>query len=198
MTPDTLELLRELGHRLRTPLATVHGYASLVEAHAQDPRVDPADLAVWARRIQVETDRLNGLLIDLSRLRAVATGTTRSTSLDLRALVGEAVQQAETELDHSLNLDESGAQHLPYAGDAALLKRLAYHLAILGIQRRQDATLRLTTSPEGARLELRLAAGWTPPQHDVWLVFCAAVAEAHGGRLEHTANGPVAHLGRVA
>jgi signal transduction histidine kinase len=195
MTPDTLELLRELGHRLRTPLATVHGYASLVEAHALDPRVDPADLVVWARRIQVETDRLNGLLVDLSRMRTLVTGRLRPTSLDLRGLVDEAVRLAETELDHSLDVEYG--EDLAYQGDATLLKRLAYHLAILGIQRRQGATLRLTPDPDGVRLELRLAMHWTPPEHDVWVAFCAAIAEAHAGWLEHTADGPVAHLGRV-
>src|SRR5919204_4868656 len=168
MTPDTLELLRELGHRLRTPLATVHGYASLVEAHAQDPRVDPADLAVWARRIQVEADRLNGLLVDLSRLRAVVAGTTRPTSLDLHAVLDAGVKRAETELDHPLNVDKP--ETLLYQGDATLLERLVYHLAILGIQRRQTARLRLVATPDGPRLELHLPAGWTPPPHDVWLI----------------------------
>jgi light-regulated signal transduction histidine kinase (bacteriophytochrome) len=192
MTPDTLELLREVGHRLRTPLATVHGYASLLEAHIQDPRVEPADLALWAHRIQLETDRLNSLLVDLSRLRAAVAGTTRPTSLDLRGVVHDAVRQAETELDQTLPFD-TGAP-LPYAGDATLLNRLAYHLAVLGLQRRQGASLRLTPDARGACLELRLPSGWTPPPHDVWLFFCESVAEAHAGRVEHRPEGPAVYL----
>jgi phospho-acceptor domain-containing protein len=196
MTPDTLELLREVGHRLRTPLATVHGYASLLEAHVQDPRVEPADLALWAHRIQLETDRLNGLLVDLSRLRAAVAGTTRPTSLELRRLVQESVRQAELELDQRLPFEDG--EPLIYAGDAALLKRVAYHLAILGLQRR-GAGLYLASEPSGgARLELRLPSGWTPPQHDVWLFFCQSVAEAHAGRLEHSATGPTLYLGQPA
>jgi hypothetical protein len=193
MTPETLEFLRHVGHRLRTPLATVHGYASLLEAHAVDPRVQPEDLAVWAKRIQVETDRLNGLLVDLSRLRAAVSGTLRPTPVDLAQLVTEAVKQAETELDQTLTCQPADA--LPYTGDAALLKRAAYHLAILGLQRRQGATLRLTPVGEGASLELRLASGWTAPEYDVWLFFCGAVAEAHGGQLEHRPDGPALILG---
>ena len=193
MTPETLDLLREVGHRLRTPLATVHGYASLVEAHALDPRIQPSDLAVWAHRIQVETDRLNGLLVDLSRLRAAASGALRTTRLDLRLLVSEAIQQAEAELDQPLAFEPG--EPLAYHGDGVLLKRAAYHLSILGLQRRQGASLRLVHEPDGARLELRLAAGWTPPDHDVWLFFCGAIAAAHGGRLDHQPDGPVLRLG---
>jgi signal transduction histidine kinase len=196
MTPDTLDVLREVGHRLRTPLATVHGYASLVEAHALDPRVQPADLAVWAHRIQIETDRLNGLLVDLSRLRAVASGTTRLTNLDLGSVVDDAVREAETQLDQRLSVEKP--ETLPYHGDATLLTRLAYHLAILGIQRRQGARLRLSVAPDGARLELHLSGGWTPPEHDAWLIFCSQVSEAHAGHLEHTPSGPLAHLGIIA
>src|SRR5919202_1733190 len=132
MTPDTLDVLREVGHRLRTPLATIHGYASLVEAHAHDPLVLPGALAVGARRIQLEADRLNGLLLDLSRLRAVSAATLRPARLDLRAVVDESVRQAEDELDQTLAFEDGGA--LSYDGDALLLKRLAYHLAILGLQ----------------------------------------------------------------
>ena len=193
MTPDTLELLREVGHRLRSPLATVHGYAGLLEAHASDPRVEPADLALWARRIQVETDRLNGLLVDLSRLRNATAGMLRPTRFDLAALVADAVKQAETELDQTLSF-QAGAP-LPYEGDASLLKRAAYHLALVALKRRQGATMNLTPRADGATLELRLATAWTAPAHDVWLLLCSAVAEAHGGRLEHRADGPALLLG---
>jgi signal transduction histidine kinase len=195
VNPDTLDLLRELSHRLRTPLATIHGYASLVEAHAQDARNDPADVAVWARRIQLETDRLNGLLTDLSRLRALAGGATRPTSLDLQAVVDGAIKQAETELDLPLRAENSAS--LPYRGDPTLLNRLAYHLAVLGIQRRQTATLRVSSAPDGARLELDRGAAWTPPANDVWLNFCTAVTEAHAGRLDHTPTGLIAYLGTL-
>src|SRR5690242_11231869 len=66
MTEDTLDPLREMRHRLRSPLATVYGYASLLEAHAAQGTLDQATVAEWARQMLFETERLDAMIGELA------------------------------------------------------------------------------------------------------------------------------------
>jgi len=66
MTPDTLDPLREMRHRLRSPLAIVYGYASLLEAHAAQGTLDETAVVEWARAMQLETERLDALIGELA------------------------------------------------------------------------------------------------------------------------------------
>src|SRR5205823_5530209 len=118
-----------------------------------------------------------------------------TTHFDLRALVAGAIRQAETELDQSLSFPDG--EGVTYHGDATLLTRVAYHLAVLGLQRRQGASLMVSSEPDGASVQLVLPGGWTAPAQDVWLEFCATVAAAHAGSLEHRPDGLLLVLGRV-
>src|SRR4051812_15019868 len=72
MTLDPHDTFRAARHRLRSPLATVYGYASLLEAHAAQGVLDQADIAEWARKIQHETERLDALIGELSGLPSPA------------------------------------------------------------------------------------------------------------------------------
>ncbi len=178
---EPVALLRELSHRLRTPLATIHGYASLLEAHA-DEALDPAKLAGWAGRIQGEIDRATQLLADLSRLRIVLSAGIRPGPLDLRAIALDAVAELAHDLERSLLLEHGPP--VPYVGDPLLLRRAVYHLGALALQCGPDVTLRLAAQPPEARVEVAWAAGTADaPAHDPWLLFCRVVARAHAGDL---------------
>ncbi len=179
---ESVAMLRELAHRLRTPLATIHGYASLLEEHVVESS-DAARMADWPRRIQQEVERATDLLTDLSRIRVVSAEGVRAEPTELRGVVEAALARVEEDTERTVSL--RGGPPVPYQGDPLLLQRAAYHLATLGLQCGREATLSVSRGDEGAVL----AVDWAPPgapapPQDPWLLFCRVVAHGHGGALE--------------
>jgi signal transduction histidine kinase len=190
MTPETLDLLREVGHRLRSPLATVYGYASLLEANATGDSVEPAELANWARHIQTEVERLDALLGDLSRLRLAASGTLRLGPCDLRDVIRDAAQLARNDFDQLVAIEDG--LPVPFVGDAALLRRALYHLLA------HAQGVRLTDDGMVIRVSIELDAPWRQPAPtDAWWQLCSTAISAHHGRLAPTSTGVCIELTRV-
>ncbi len=177
--PDTVAMLRELSHRLRTPLATIQGYASLLEEHADEP-VEPERLAEWTRRIQAEVDRATELLADLSRIRLVLTQGIQRQPLELRAIAEQAIQQVGRESERFLPIERGEA--VECSGDPLLLRRVAYHMVALGLQASRQLAIRVDQSERVPRIAVEWNGAALAP-HDPWLLFCRLAAEAHGGQL---------------
>ncbi|MET7452251.1 ATP-binding protein [Streptomyces sp. NPDC005574] len=82
--------LADAGHELRTPLASIAGYAELMNRGAD--RVEP--MLAW-RRVSAESARMTALVEDLLLLARLDEGRPLpSAEVDLAALVAEAVWEA--------------------------------------------------------------------------------------------------------
>ncbi|MFJ1968846.1 ATP-binding protein [Streptomyces sp. NPDC087903] len=82
--------LADAGHELRTPLASIAGYAELMNRGAD--RVEP--VLAW-RRVSAESARMTGLVEDLLLLARLDDGRPlQSAEVDLAAMVAEAVWEA--------------------------------------------------------------------------------------------------------
>jgi two-component system OmpR family sensor kinase len=84
--------LADASHELRTPVASIRGYAELFRMGATRDRAD-TELAM--RRIEEESERMGVLVEDLLTLaRLDATRAPRRAHLDLAALASDAVEDA--------------------------------------------------------------------------------------------------------
>ncbi|MFF7309223.1 ATP-binding protein [Streptomyces sp. NPDC008137] len=82
--------LADAGHELRTPLASIAGYAELMNRGA-----GPVEPTLAWRRVSAESARMTGLVEDLLLLARLDAGhTPRCAEVDLTALVAEAVWEA--------------------------------------------------------------------------------------------------------
>lgn len=119
--------LSDAGHELRTPLASIVGYAELMNRGTGPVEPAPA----W-RRVAAESARMTALVEDLLLLARLDEGRpVPSAEVDLAALVAEAVWEARAaDADHTwrlaLRLD---APALVTGDETALRKAVAYLLA---------------------------------------------------------------------
>jgi two-component system sensor histidine kinase BaeS len=207
------ELIADVAHELRTPLATLEGYA---EGLADG--VIPADAEAW-RVLRTETRRLGRLVEDLNEV-----SQAEERQLDLRiagtdpgALVAAAARAAapayaakgvrlETRIDERLgriaadpdrigevlgNLLDNALRHTPSGGRVEL-----------GAARRGDAVeLAVADSGEGIPPELLervferfyrvdRARARSSGGSGLGLAIARAVVEAHGGRMHAESEGP--------
>lgn len=131
--------LSDAGHELRTPLASIAGYAELMNRGTG--LVEPA--LAW-RRVSAESARLTGLVEDLLLLARLDEGRPlESAEVDLVALVAEAVWDARVAGDgHDWHLELSLDAPVSVTGDAA---RLHQTVAVLLTNAR-------THTPPGTRV----------------------------------------------
>lgn len=86
------QFVADASHELRTPVATIRGYAELYRTGALD---EPAELADAMRRTEQEAVRMGTLVDDLLHLARLDQGRPLDRALvDLRTLVDDAVQDA--------------------------------------------------------------------------------------------------------
>ncbi|OLZ63363.1 hypothetical protein AV521_39050 [Streptomyces sp. IMTB 2501] len=84
--------IADAGHELRTPLASIAGYAELMNRGLGPGTADPA----W-RRIGAESARMTGLVENLLLLARLTEGRSpQSAEVDLAVVVAEAVRDART------------------------------------------------------------------------------------------------------
>jgi signal transduction histidine kinase/ActR/RegA family two-component response regulator len=100
------QFLAMLGHELRNPLAPIRAGAALWQAQGVTPDQIRSTGAIMERQVQHMTHLVDDLL-DVSRL-STGTVTLDTVPLDLRDVVGLAVEQARSQIDakrHALLLD---------------------------------------------------------------------------------------------
>ena len=132
------ELIANLSHDLRTPLASLRLMAETLTGEARD---DPAATQLFASRIAAEAERLHSLvdgILDLSRLEA---GVERAqiATVDLWKAASEAVEELQPQAkERKLTLALRGAPTRALADPARLERALANVL---------DNALKFTSSP---------------------------------------------------
>ncbi|MEV5830878.1 HAMP domain-containing sensor histidine kinase [Spirillospora sp. NPDC052242] len=135
----------DASHELRTPVATVRGYAELFRRGAADR---PADLATAMRRIESEAARMGRLVDEMLLLARLDEGRPFERGpVDLAALAAEAVADAAVvDPGRPLTLRAAGPVVVP--GDAARLRQVLDNLL---------ANVRAHTPP-GTAATVRVAA----------------------------------------
>ncbi|GAA2594308.1 HAMP domain-containing sensor histidine kinase [Actinomadura fulvescens] len=195
--------IADASHELRTPVATVRGYAELFRRGAADR---PGDLAKAMRRIESEAERM-GLLVDemLLLARLDQGRPLEREPVDLAVLAADAVADAAAvEPDRPLSLEADGP--VTVLGDAERLRQVVGNL-LVNVRRHTPAgapaTVRAGVTGDRAFIEVadtgpgltaeqctkvfeRFYRGDEARSRDhggagLGLSIVAAVAEAHGG-----------------
>ncbi|MGW0522747.1 sensor histidine kinase [Crossiella sp. NPDC003009] len=144
----------DASHELRTPIATIRGYAELFRRGAAGR---PDDLALVMRRIESEAERMGVLVDELLLLARLDQGRPLEREpVELTALVADAVADANTAPGHDFRLDAGGP--VTMLGDADRLRQVLGNL-LDNVRKHTPpgtaATVRVTT--EAGRVVLTVA-----------------------------------------
>ncbi|WP_309055569.1 ATP-binding protein, partial [Streptomyces sp.] len=202
-------LLADAGHELRTPLASIAGYAELMGRGAED-----TDAGLAWRRVSAQSARMTGLVEDLLLLARLDEGRPlEAVEVDLATLVAEAVWDARAAgAGHDWRLALRVAGPAVVTGDPARLTQVVANLlanarAHTPPGTRVDVTVEATQA--GTRLvRVRDEGPGIPPAllpsvferftradssrsrkpgadggSGLGLAIAAAITRAHGGRL---------------
>ncbi|WP_155371340.1 sensor histidine kinase [Catellatospora vulcania] len=196
-------------HELRTPLATMRASLDVAEAK---PEPVPAQTAVLAGRVRTELDRVDRLLDGLLALARAQHGALADQApVALGDLAGQALAARAADIQaRRLTAVAAGiAQRAWTEGNVTLLARMAQNLVDNAVLHNQDGGwLRVAVAATDGMVELVVESGGpaleqaqvdrlaSPFQRlgadrvgsddgsGLGLSIVAAVAEAHGGRLE--------------
>ncbi len=198
--------LADASHELRTPLTSIRGYAELFRRGASQRE---RDLAKSMRRIEDESARMGVLVEDLLLLAQLDQDRPMDLErVDLAALAADAVEDARaTDAGRQITLDAPAP--VPVVGDEARLRQVAANLlanAVVHTPPDTPVTVRATVEGDDALLEVAdhgpgLAAEDAerafepfyrsdPSRHrttggaGLGLAIVAAIAKAHGGRVD--------------
>ncbi|BBH70946.1 two-component sensor histidine kinase [Actinoplanes sp. OR16] len=197
-------------HELRTPLATMRASLDVAEAK---PDAVPATTAL-AGRLRTQLDRVDHLLDGFLVLARAQHGVLADAdTVDLGTLIGAAFDQRAPDVGAKhLTVDVQIPPATSTRGSPALLTRLVENLVDNAVRHNEPCGwIRVTATTSATAVELTVETGGPPlEQHDVdrlaqpferlrqerasggssglGLSIVAAVAAAHGGRLELVAR----------
>ncbi|MGN9763241.1 sensor histidine kinase [Streptomyces sp. SD31] len=201
--------LADAGHELRTPLASIAGYAELMNRGTD--RTEP--VLAW-RRVSAESARMTGLVEDLLLLARLDEGRPlQSTEVDMAALVAEAVWDARAAGDgHDWQLELRLDAPAPVLGDEARLHQVVANLlANARVHTPEGTTVVASVEADPDRCVIRvrddgpgIPPGLLPQVFDrftradtsrarsgphnggsgLGLAIVAAIVSAHGGRID--------------
>jgi two-component system OmpR family sensor kinase len=196
----------DASHELRTPLTSIRGYAELFRRGAQDR---PEDLAKSMRRIEEESARMGTLVDELLLLARLDQGPVLDrAAVDLSVVAADAVSDAST-VAQDRPIDLSAPNPVIVDGDDARLRQVAANLLSNALEHTPAATpVRVRVSASNGEATLEVAdEGPGLSSDDASRVFdrffrvdegrsrddggaglglsiVAAIAHAHGGRVE--------------
>ncbi|GGM99413.1 two-component system OmpR family sensor kinase [Actinoplanes campanulatus] len=193
----------DASHELRTPVATIRGYAELFRRGAADR---PGDLAMAMRRIELEAARMGSLVDELLLLARLDQGRPLGNELvDLSELAADAVADARAvQPDRALEL--VATEPVLVVGDAERLRQVLGNLVgnvLRHVPAGVPATVRVSREDGHAVVEVADSGPGLAPQDaarvferfyrsetaraqedggsGLGLSIVAAVASAHGG-----------------
>ncbi|MGZ4540203.1 MAG: HAMP domain-containing sensor histidine kinase [Blastococcus sp.] len=148
------QFVADASHELRTPVASIRGYAELMRRRDGDV---PDDVGHAMRRVESEALRMSGLVDDLLLLARLDAGRDLATGdVDLTALLVDTVSDAHVAgPGHKWRLEQPGAAVIVPGDEARLHQVLANLLANIR-----------THTPEGttAIARLQVVNGWAEIQ----------------------------------
>lgn len=209
---DLRRFLADASHELRTPVATVRGYAELFRHGAA---ADPDEVATAMGRIESESTRIGALVEDMLTLaRSAEPAARRSERVSLRALAGDAVDAARVR-DQDRRWFLADGSEVELTGDPAGLRRLIDNLlsnVTAHTPVGTTAVVRVAAEPGAAIIEVAddgpglpgtigedpfdrfvrtpVETGVAPRGSGLGLAIVRAIAEAHGGSAELVRDEP--------
>ncbi|WP_447006052.1 sensor histidine kinase [Saccharothrix isguenensis] len=146
--------IADASHELRTPIATIRGYAELFHRGAAER---PGDLAKVTSRIESEAKRMGTLVDELLLLARLDQGLAADREhVDLTALAADAVADAAARAPgRSLRVDQDGA--VVVFGDTGRLRQVLANLLSNVLQHTppgSSATVRVRAEGEDAVIEV--------------------------------------------
>jgi signal transduction histidine kinase len=137
------EFVATVSHDLRTPLATVRGYAQLI----QEGYLDPAWQIEALKHIEASAQQMIELINDLLDLAALETGLGQQLApVQLDLLAFEAVEFLSESIQlHDLEIQLELEQHPPIQGDARLLAQVWRNLLDNAIKYTSQGTITVQT-----------------------------------------------------
>jgi two-component system OmpR family sensor kinase len=146
--------IADASHELRTPIATIRGYAELFHRGAAER---PDDLAKVTSRIESEAKRMGTLVDELLLLARLDQGLAAYREpVDLTVLAADAVADAAARAPgRSLRVEQEGA--VVVSGDTARLRQVLANLLSNVLQHtppESSATLRVHVEGEDAVVEV--------------------------------------------
>jgi signal transduction histidine kinase len=210
------KMLAVMSHDLRTPLASIRGYAELLKSGVKG-RMTEDQKRVLEIAMQ-EADHLNGLIGDLLDLANIEAGRL---SLDTRpATIEEVIHKALPRIKHSSEMKEvpvevvMGAEAATVQLDVSRMGQVVSNLLRIALkQAPRGGRVFLSVHPMGERIELRISHNgqgfdaetlqrlftWsnkpvseTAGSQDglrVGLAIAREIVEAHGGEIGVSSNG---------
>lgn len=150
------QFVADASHELRTPVATIRGYAELYQAGGLEQQ---ADLDDAMRRTGQESERMSRLIADmLSLAKLDREPTVRTEEVDLSAVAREVVADARATHDDrvfSLNLGPGPAV---VAGDEDLLRQaLANLVSNAVVHANRDATTTVTVGGDSTQVTVMVS-----------------------------------------
>jgi signal transduction histidine kinase len=202
-----------VGHEIRTPLAVVRGYLSMIRDGTLGPVTEEASgiLAQVDSRL-ADIDELAAQLIEASRLADAGTRLHRRR-FDLREVVSEVVERARSPQGRD-RVELRGTEHsLPIVGDEGRVRMVVANLidnAVKYSPGQPEITCTLETDGSGVRVlvsdhgvgldpgqveqlfkpysRLTRTDGLCRPGLGLGLYLAREVARAHGGELDAWPN----------
>ncbi|QXE39231.1 HAMP domain-containing histidine kinase [Streptomyces sp. GMY02] len=167
------QFVADAGHELRTPLASIRGYAELTRRGREETGPDTRHAL---GRIESEAERMTGLVEDLLLLARLDAGRPLSyESTDLAGLVVDAVSDARAAgQDHHWHLELPEPDGLPATvhGDGARLQQVLVNLLANARTHTPPGTTvtarvrRCDQAPGGDRVPAGVPTGVRAPKND--------------------------------
>ncbi len=199
------EFVATVSHELRTPLASIRLMGETLERRLAGHEA----ARDYPSRIVREVDGLGFLVENILSFNRLDKGgfEVRPQSVDVRALVGDIVDDAQPSLQRRVELDTSDAQAVQ--ADPELVRLLLSNLVRNAANYCEAETAKLVVTTDGQQVTVRdngvgiesvalgglfepfvRPAGQASKGSGLGLAICRRIMEAHGGSIEVARTGP--------
>jgi len=150
------QFMADASHELRTPVATIRGYAELYQSGGLHDREELDDAM---RRTREESERMSRLIADMLRLAKLdREPELENKAVDLRILAREVIADASTIYDERLFTINASTGPVIVSGDEDLMRQALVNLVSNAIVHTdEEATTTVTVGHDGLNAVLTVA-----------------------------------------
>lgn len=169
------ELIANVSHDLRSPLAVIHGYIETLII--KDDNLSPAERQKYLEVVLQGSENLKNLVSDLFELSKLEANQVipKTEKFFIHELVADAAQQYQVLADKKhISIKADISDSLPMVeADISLIERVVQNLLSNAIQYTpENGEVRLAVNPEGNGVEVNIEnTGAGIPEKDIPLLF---------------------------